>query len=101
MTAESMLHLQEEASLQVGTIIRPPCEDSREAPCPEEMTGVVNEVAESIKVRRQPPLIPDVNNITMMITLEVVEPVEAGAEARSKILEVVQVANLTEMRSVI
>lgn len=105
MTAESMLHLQEEASLQVGTIIRPPCEDSREAPCPEEMTGVVNGVAESIKVRRQPPLIPDVNNITMMITLVVVEELATEAaveEVLSKvILEVVQVANLTGMRSLI
>lgn len=81
--------------------MRLPCsEDSREVPCLEETTEA-HGAAESTKAPRQPPLTLDVNNITMMITLEVVEPVEAGAEARSKILEVVQVANLTEMRSVI
>lgn len=104
MTAVNMWHLPEEASLRVGTIMRPPSEDSREAPCPEETIGV-NGVAESTKARRQPPLIPDVNNITMMITLVVVEELATEAaveEALSKvILEVVQVANLTGMRSLI
>ena len=86
-----------------GIITVLPCEVNKEVPCPGE-TIEAREVVENIKARRQrPPVIPVVNNIIMMITFEVVEErAEAAVEDRStKILEVVQVANLTEMRSLI